>query len=119
MQHPVQNQNRIGVAGRVYILTSMQIVSAQRRHKAFKKKEGRVCVKGASRRQSLGKGGRKFTSGSKYCGPLKEQREEHKVGINALLMKTLMRLRIVPILSRNNFYIFILSFFLIAKGRIE
>lgn len=103
MQHLVQNQNRIGVAGRVYILTSMQQFPAQRRHKAFKKKEGRVCVKGAGEEKKIisqGKGGRKFTSGSSIVGHLKEQREEHKVGINALLMKTLMRLRITAILSR-------------------
>ena len=62
-----------------------------------------MCVKGAREEKKIvswGKEGRKFTSGSSIVGHLKEQREEHKVGINALLMRTLMRLRITAILSR-------------------
>lgn len=80
----------------------------------LKRKRG-VCVKGAREEKKIvswGKGGRKFTSGSSIVGHLKEQREEHKVGINALLMRTLMRLRITAILSRLLIlYIYICIFF--------
>lgn len=65
----------------------------------------------------MGKGGRKFTSGSSIVGHLKEQREEHKVGINALLMKTLMRLRITAILSRLLILYIHTFFFNCEKGR--
>lgn len=107
----------------MYILTRMQQFPSQRRHEAFKKKEGCVCVKGAREEKKIvswGKGGRKFTSGSSIVGHLKEQREEHKVGINALLMRTLMRLRITAILSRLLIlYIYIYIYILIVKSELS
>ena len=57
----------------MYILTSMQQFPAQRRHKAFKKKEGCVCKRSPGREENslLGKRRKEVYLRVKYCGPLK------------------------------------------------
>lgn len=129
MQHLRQNQNTIAGARQSVHPDKHATVSSPRRHIALKKKEGCawvrvcmcvcacVCVKGAGEEKKIvswRKGGRKFTSGSSTVGHLEEQREEHKAGMKALLMKTLMRVTMTATLS-SLLILYIYIFFLIVK----